>query len=144
MMMEIKTQIAIQASPQKVWQVLTDFVHYSAWNPFIKTIRGNLQTGQPLKIEIQPPGKKAMRFKPQLVVVQPTQKLAWKGKLLFPGLFDGEHIFELLPHPNSSTLFIHREKFTGILVWIALKSSIPHIQHGFEQMNQQLKQRCER
>lgn len=143
MMVEINTQMAIQAPPEKIWQVLTDFAHYPAWNPFIKAISGNLQIGQKLQVTIQPPGQKAMRFNPVITALQPWQQLAWKGKLLFPGLLDGAHIFELFPQSDGSTLFVHREKFTGILVGIALKSSATNIQQGFEQMNQQLKLRCE-
>ncbi|WP_236025435.1 SRPBCC family protein [Flavobacterium geliluteum] len=38
--MEIKTQIIIHASPDKVWAVLTDFENYPNLNSFIKSITG--------------------------------------------------------------------------------------------------------
>ncbi|HMS44362.1 MAG TPA: SRPBCC domain-containing protein, partial [Alphaproteobacteria bacterium] len=94
---EIRTQIIIQSPAAKIWQVLTDFPSYPNWNPFIRSISGSLIVGQPLKVEIQPPGQKSMRFKPQLLSVENNKKLAWKGKVLLPGLLDGEHIFELAP-----------------------------------------------
>ena len=36
----IDTETLIQAPPQRVWSVLTDFAAYSQWNPFIVSITG--------------------------------------------------------------------------------------------------------
>jgi uncharacterized protein YndB with AHSA1/START domain len=41
---EIVTASDINVSAARVWQVLTDFENYPAWNPFIKKI-----TGKPAK-----------------------------------------------------------------------------------------------
>ena len=35
---EIKTEILINATPEKVWSILTSFDNYPNWNPFIKSI----------------------------------------------------------------------------------------------------------
>lgn len=32
--------IAIQASPEKIWSILSDFQAYPEWNPYIKAVRG--------------------------------------------------------------------------------------------------------
>ncbi len=31
----IRAEITIQAEPQRVWEILTRFEEYPAWNPFI-------------------------------------------------------------------------------------------------------------
>jgi len=36
----IHTEIPIQISPRRVWQVLTDFAAYPGWNPFIVSLQG--------------------------------------------------------------------------------------------------------
>lgn len=42
---EIKTEILINAAPEKIWAILTDFDNYPNWNPFIKTIEGRVEIG---------------------------------------------------------------------------------------------------
>ena len=140
---EIRTQIIIQSPAAKIWQVLTDFPSYPNWNPFIRSISGSLSVGQPLKVEIQPPGQKAMRFKPRLLQAKTMERLAWKGKVLLPGLLDGEHIFELAPTTYQTTHFTHREIFTGIFVGMLIKPNAQSIKQGFEQMNEQLRLKCQ-
>ncbi|MFM2360786.1 MAG: hypothetical protein RLY16_2779, partial [Bacteroidota bacterium] len=39
---EIKTTIEIHASPARVWEVLTNFDEYPNWNPFIKSLKGEV------------------------------------------------------------------------------------------------------
>ncbi len=39
-MKEIYTEIEIQASPERVWQALTDLERFSQWNPFIRSAKG--------------------------------------------------------------------------------------------------------
>jgi hypothetical protein len=41
----IETSIEIEASPKKVWSILTDFAGMASWNPFIKSISGALTPG---------------------------------------------------------------------------------------------------
>jgi uncharacterized protein YndB with AHSA1/START domain len=41
----ISTTITIQASANKVWTVLTNFETYPIWNPFIKSIEGEIKVG---------------------------------------------------------------------------------------------------
>ena len=40
---EIRGEIEIMASPQKVWKALTDFEAFTDWNPFIPCTRSILR-----------------------------------------------------------------------------------------------------
>ncbi len=83
-----------------------------------------------------------MRFSPTLLSVQPERELRWKGRLILPGLFDGEHSFHL--HPiEAGTRLVHREAFSGLLVRVMPASSFVNIEAGFDAMNQALKRRAE-
>lgn len=141
--MEIKTQIIINATPNKVWTVLTDFKDYPNWNPFIKSITGEPKVGQQITVSIVSTEGKAMTFKPEVVVFNPNREFRWIGKLLFKGLFDGEHKFELIDNGNGTTIFNHSEKFKGIVVLLFKKQLKDNTKKGFELMNESLKKRVE-
>jgi hypothetical protein len=138
----VSTSIDIAASPERVWQVLTDFSAHPEWNPFIQSISGQLQAGEKLTVRISPPGGKGMTFRPKVLSAQANEELRWKGRLLLPGVFDGEHFFKLEP-TATGTRFYHGEKFTGILVALMGAPSFEQIKRGFTQMNEAIKLRAE-
>ena len=140
---EIKTQIDINATPENIWKILTDFDNYPNWNPFIKQLTGEVKVGSKIKVNIQPPEAKAMTFKPTILTYQSNEELSWLGSLLFKGVFDGEHKFELIENENGITTFIQSEQFKGILVPLFKKQLHNNTKRGFEQMNQKLKELAE-
>lgn len=54
---EIKTEILINATPEKVWSILTSFDNYPNWNPFIKSIKGEAKVGNKIKVCMHTPTK---------------------------------------------------------------------------------------
>jgi hypothetical protein len=141
--MEIKTEINIKASPNQVWKVLTDFNNYSNWNPFIKQIEGTLKVGKKLKAVIQAPESSAMTFKPTVMSYKENKEFSWLGHLLFKGIFDGLHKFELIDNQDGSTTLIQSEIFEGILVPLFKKQLRVNTKNGFHAMNDKLKELCE-
>jgi len=120
-----------------------DFPAYARWNPFIRSIEGRAVVGETLKAFIQPPGSGGLRVAPAVLVVEPNRAFRWKGKLLVPGLFDGEHFFEIEP-ATGGVLFRHGEIFTGLLVPLLRRSLNGATRQGFIAMNEALKREAER
>ena len=142
-MKKIQTEIIVDASPDHIWQMLTDFTKYPNWNPFIKEINGRAHQGEHLKVRIHPPDGKAMSFAPQLIKVVPKRELRWLGHLWIKGLFDGEHYFKLIPLPDGQTKLIHGEAFRGLLSGLILSQIREKTRRGFIAMNHALKKACE-
>ena len=142
-MKELHSEIEIQASAERVWQLLTDFVNFPQWNPFIRRATGNVTMGQRLEVNIQPSGANGMTFRPTVLKAEPNRELRWIGQLLIPGLFDGEHIFTIEPLGINRVRFVQREIFTGLLVPLFAKGLDTDTQRGFEEMNQALKVQAE-
>ena len=84
-----------------------------------------------------------MTFTPTVTRVEPGRAFRWVGRLLFPGLFDGEHIYEINPLAEGGVRLVHREEFRGVLVPLFWKSLDTHTRQGFEAMNAALKKRAE-
>src|SRR5664279_4409772 len=115
-MHRVDTQIEINASAERVWSILMDFPDHARWNPFVRSIEGPATVGGSLSVCIQPPGSNGMRFRPTVLAVEPKREFRWKGKLLIPGLFDGEHFFMLEPKSDTQLVFRQSEVFSGLLV----------------------------
>jgi len=140
---ELHTEIDIHATPETVWNILTDLEHYPEWNPFIVQSRGHVAVGNELINRMQPPGGKATTFKPTVTAVDAAQTFEWLGRLGVPGVFDGRHRFELEPTPSGGTRVVHAEQFQGVLVRLLRKSLDTRTNAGFEAMNAALKTRAE-
>src|ERR1035437_2346324 len=140
---EIKTEILINATSDKVWTVFTNFDNYPKWNPFIKSIIGQVLVGNVIIVQLKPPGAKGMTFKPKVLTFEINKELRWLRHLLFPGLFDGEHKFELIDNGDGTTTFRQSERFKGILVPLFKKMLDENTMNGFNLMNQKLKELAE-
>ncbi|GGF33244.1 SRPBCC domain-containing protein [Echinicola rosea] len=136
--MKITTRIHIHARPEEVWEVLMETNKYPEWNPFVTSLSGEMAEGNRIKVKL--PG---MTFAPKILTIRPFSEFRWKGKLLLNGLFDGEHSFELHPYNNDTTLFVHAETFSGLLVPLFKKQLRTTTKDGFEAMNNALKERVE-
>jgi len=134
---QIHTEIVIAAKPDKVWQVLTDFPSHPQWDPFFASIEGPTTPGQALRIQF----RQGMRMRPTVTLARKGEVFEWLGKLLFGGLFDGRHRFEL-HEQGEQTRLVHCESFNGILVPL-LKKLLVDTESGFIEFNQALKRRVE-
>jgi len=142
-MKELHSEIDIQASDERVWQLLTDFASFPQWNPFILRASGEPKTGTRLEVTIQPSGARGMTFRPTVLKAESKHELRWLGHLLIPGLFDGEHSLTIQPLEANRVRFVQHEIFTGILVPLFAHSLDTDTRRGFEEMNQALKMRAE-
>ncbi|WP_242499151.1 SRPBCC domain-containing protein [Flavobacterium sp. 140616W15] len=117
----LNTEIVINATPNKVWAILTDFKNYPNWNPFITSLTGDFEIGKKIIVRIEPPEVKASTFKAIVTGFEVNEKISWFGIFIMRGFFDGEHNFELTDNGNGTTTLVQYENFTGILVLIFKK-----------------------
>lgn len=141
-MKQLRTEITIDASAEKVWDILLDFDAYPEWNPFIKEISGTAQKGEQIKVLIQPEGGKATRFKPVIQENKAQKEFRWLGKLFVKGLFDGEHYFLLEAISPSQTRLVHGENFRGLLSGFIMKKIGAQTEASFHSMNEALARRA--
>ena len=141
-MKELRTEIEIQASPEKVWQILMDFEKWPEWNPFIHTVVGKPETGENVDITFRTASKE-MTLHCTIVKAEPNRELCWKYHVIMAGLFRGEHSFVIEPMGPNRVRFVDREIFNGLLVSLQAKDIDTHSRRGFEEMDRALKIRAE-
>ena len=142
-MKEIRTEIDISASPEKAWDVLTDFDRFPQWNPFIRQISGSPEIGAKLKIQLQTSRGKSRTYRPTVTKVEPNHELRWFGKSIIPGIFNGERIFTIEPLKTNHVRFVHMEIFTGLGVALVGNRLDKDMNESFVKMNQAFKEKVE-
>ena len=103
----IDTNIAIEASTQKVWDKLLDFSAYPDWNPMIVQLDGEAKVGSKLKFVVRQLNDKLLNLAARFKVVKPARELRWSGGLR--GILYGEHYFVIEKTGEDSCRFHHGE-----------------------------------
>ena len=112
-MRQIKTEIEIRASTERIWELLLNFENYPQWNTFIRSISGNSAVGSRLKLVIVSPlNNSTNTFYPVITQNFENEHFAWNRKLYghMGILFTATHKFTLRPISDTRTLFVHEEE----------------------------------
>lgn len=140
---QLRREIDIDATPDRVWSVLSDLAAYPQWNPFIVSAEGQATTGSRLTLRMQPVGARGVTLKPTVTQARPGRRLGWLGRVGVRGIFDAEHLFVIDPREGGGTRLSQSERFSGVLVPFLAKSLDRHTLPAFAAMNTALKLRAE-
>ena len=139
-MKAFEARAVIEASPERVWEVLMDTGAYQEWDPFTIRIEGRAAPGERLKAySTLSPGR---AFPVTVTEFEPNRKMTWSDGMPF-GLFKGVRSFTLAPEGEGQTAFALREEFTGPLL-LLIGRTIPDMTEAFESFVTGLKGRAER
>ena len=142
-MKNLSNELEINASAERVWQLLTDFASFPQWNPFIQRVRGELKRGAQLVVYIQPSGAQATTIRPTVLKAEPNRELCWQKQWLVPGLLDAKHSFTIEPLDANRVRFTQREIFTGLFSSLPARRRNTDTRRGFREMAKALKLRAE-
>ena len=141
-MKENRNEIEIQATPEKIWAVLTDLEKYAEWNPLLHRAEGKIAVGEKVNISAKT-ASNDMDFRCSVVKVKPDREFSWKFHVVLPFLFRGEHIFTIEPIDEHRACFIDREIFKGLLVPLRAEDLETNAKAGMIAMGEALKRRVE-
>jgi hypothetical protein len=134
----VETEIAINASPEVVWALLTSAERLQQGYGIVK-IDGRIGPGEKLRLwsEVAP----SRAFDLTVAEFDPPFGMVWRGGMPF-GLFTGRRTYALTPGRNGETRFSMREEFTGLFAPMIF-SSMPDLNPGFRQFAAKLKKDAE-
>ncbi|MEV4351654.1 SRPBCC domain-containing protein [Actinoplanes sp. NPDC049596] len=141
-MREISAVVQIAAPPARVWQTLTDFASFPAWNPFIRRAEGPLVVGGRLRITLRL-GRVPVPLRPRVTAVVEPRQLRWLARLAVPGLFDVDRRFALEPAGPDGCRFHQAETAHGLLAPVLMPLLRRPIRRGYLQLNTALRNRVE-
>ena len=142
-MKTIETNIVIDSTAEKVWNILINFEEYELWNPFMTKVIGNANLGSKIEVNIKTISGKKRTYYPIITRCETNRELRWKGKSFLPGVFDGERIFVLENSNDDKILFYHKEIFSGLGVRLVGNKLDESLRESFVTMNEALKVRAE-
>lgn len=145
-MEEIHTSIIIDAPAFEVWHTLTDFANYPTWNPFIRSIKGDLKVSKKLEMEIMLANDKPVIMDPIITEIDLERKIIWSGRIGngSGSLFNMEHKLVIEPLAHNRTILFQVERLTGELVPFVADALHKQLHKGFEDMNLAVKMAAER
>jgi hypothetical protein len=129
-------RVEIAASPEVVWQKLTDAEGFSRWNSTVESIRGPIALGQ--KLEVKVPVAPGRTFSPRVVAFEPSKKMVWQDGF-FP-MFQGTRTFTL-EASGEGTVFEMVEVFRGLMLPM-IKGSLPNFGPVFDRYGEDLAKAC--
>jgi hypothetical protein len=141
-MKENHNEIEIQSTPERVWEVLTDFDKYPEWNPLLCRAEGKLTVGEKVNLTARSESSD-MNLLCTVTTVEPIRQFSWKFHVVLPFLFRGEHIFKIEPIDENRVRFIDREVFHGLLVPLQAKNLETNAKPAMIVMGEALKERVE-
>lgn len=129
--------IAIKATPEKIWSLLTDAANIPKWNSTVTDVSGTIAQGNTLLIKV-PISKRT--FKIKVDEFQPAKRLVWSdGNAIFRGV----RTYTLAPRADGTTVFSMVEVFTGLMLPM-IAPSLPDFKPVFSQYAADLKAAAEK
>jgi hypothetical protein len=143
---ELRTFVDIDATPERVWRVLTDLPAYAEWNPFITRVEGPLVVGGRLSVSV-PPVNAFVQPKPHPTVLEvvPYRRLRVRSsldRLGLRGLFKVDVTITITDHDRGVRLW-WQDDFRGILAPLLIASMNHRRLPAFNAMTVALKDRAE-
>jgi len=143
-LVEIRTEIEISATPEEVWQVLSDIDTWSEWSPIINHASGQVTQNSTLTIVMagSESGKNGPTYQPVITELELSRYLRWSAVLLAGFFLTNDKVLELQPIPTGTRL-VHKELFKGMLVPVFSGVFEKNVPLMLADMNQALKARVE-
>jgi uncharacterized protein YndB with AHSA1/START domain len=128
----------IEASPERVWALLSDASTYGAWNRAVVSIEGTIATGNTISLVSTANPKRT--FKLRITEKAAPNRMVWSDGMPL-GLFKGERTYLLEPR-EGVTHFEMAEEYTGLLAGLFTKA-IPDLTESFNLFADSLKRAAE-
>jgi uncharacterized protein YndB with AHSA1/START domain len=128
----------INASPDRVWPILTDAAAWPSWDSGVTKVDGRVALGETVSVTVEAnPGR---TFPVKVVQMSAPERMVFLGGMPF-GLFRGRRTYTLAAEA-AGTRFTMREEYTGPLAGMVFRS-IPDLGPSFRLFAEGLKQRAE-
>lgn len=140
--MVLSNSLIIDAPPEVVWQILSDFSRYAEWNSFTPEVNCTGVVGDPVTLQARlGDGQSHRSVSLQLTQWEPEKKLCWGANDWYLRVNRCQTLEAL---PDGKTKYTNSESFTGILAPIVNLTQREKLVKGYQQAAEGLKREAER
>ena len=144
-MQTVKTEIEIQAPPEKVWNIIADIDKWHEWSPTINASRGKAALGSTVTITMmsKEAGKDGPKYSPKIIRLDEPKYFHWRAHMMAGFIFTNDKIIEL-EKTDAGTKVTHKETFKGLLAALMKGQMEKGVPPMLNMMNDALKQLSEK
>ena len=136
--MEYAISTNIQASPKRIWSLLTNAADFPRWNLTVKSIEGQIAAGEKIKLRATIAPDRV--FDLAISEFIPEQKMVWRDGMA--PMFTGVRTFTLTPKSDGTTDFSMAEVYSGLMLPM-IAGSLPDFGPTFEQYASDIKREAQ-
>ncbi|MEM7539068.1 MAG: SRPBCC domain-containing protein [Chloroflexota bacterium] len=140
----IHTEVVINAHPDVVWAVLTDWAKLSEWSPGLINLTGDFRKDGTItatfKLGI---GEHTQDFTHPLIHFEEGRMFGWSDPLPYMAGMTDNHIYKLEPLPEDRTRFVQTDQLAGGLAHVIGTHMARGMMHAYVEFNRALKVRVE-
>jgi hypothetical protein len=133
----------INASAEKVWQVIMDLESYPEWNPYTIHMESTLKVGDAMNMKVKMSELLTLDQTEYIRVLEPGHKVCWGINSDTPSFNSGERCQWLEPLPGGGTLWRNEDLIEGTANELVTALFGDDVQNGFDAVGVALKQRAE-
>lgn len=137
------TEVEINASPEQVWEVLTDTGAYKDWAAFMVDVKGDIKDGNTITVSFQlNPQKPKLNTIDHRIQVTEGEEFYWaeKGPM---GICDNHH-FRVEALAGGKTRFVQSDEIMKGMTWALGRMLSKMYLTGYQAFNAALKAEAER
>ena len=130
--------IGINATVDKVWQLVGDFAGWERWNPLYVQTSGTAQVGETVHFTVSLEGMKPQKGSATVTAVKPPSLLEYQTRA-FGGLVKASRYIEIRPLGADRCTVLNGEHMGGLLGWLVYLAAGEKVRLGMKGMNEALK-----
>jgi len=129
--------VQIQASPEAIWDLLTNPDGWPEWEPNCTRIDGKIAVGEKLTVHTKLSDR---AFPAKVTVMEAPSRMVWAWGMPL-GMFKGERTFTLTPKDGGTEVYCG-ELFSGWMLFL-FGRMVPDLSQAFQDFADGLKARAE-
>jgi hypothetical protein len=139
--MKVSSDIPLEATPDQVWAVLTDFASYPEWNPLIKAASGTPTPQGHIEVTVGYLGSDLLTGSAEVTGWVPGKYFSFVIRKGPNWWYQEEHIFRIKEKDSGKIVFYNEIYATGLSLRFGRKNASHRMRYAVDQMNEALQDR---